>query len=160
MISILRRRGYSKSRQPPEADFHRRMWSALAGGAIVMGVTLLVASTAQGEDVDLDGIPDDQDNCIVLGGLTFQTDTDGDGFGNACDPDYDQDGFVLGSDIEIIYTQFGGYDPVFDHTNDGFILGDDVAFLFSLFNHFPFAVSGLPCADPTHDSSVDPPCLP
>jgi hypothetical protein len=160
MISILRRKGYSKSRQRPEADFHRRMWSALAGRAIVMGVTLLVASTAQGEDVGHDGIPDDQDNCVVLGGLTFQTDTDGDGFGNACDPDYDQDGFVLGSDIEIFNSLLGNGNSVADHTNGGIVLGDDLVFLLSLFNHFPFAVSGLPCADPTHDSSVEPPCLP
>jgi hypothetical protein len=130
MMSNLWRRGRSKSRQPPEADFRLRMWRALAGRAIVMGVTLLVASTAQGEDVDLDGLPDDQDNCIVLGGLTFQTDTDGDGFGNACDPDYDQDGFVLGSDLEIIMGLFGSFDPVADHTNDGAILGDDLGFLF------------------------------
>ena len=91
MMSILRRTGYSKSGQPTEAHCDRRMSIALVGvgRAIVLAMSLLVASSAQGEDVDLDGIPHDQDNCIVGGGLTFQTDTDGDGFGNACDPDCD-----------------------------------------------------------------------
>jgi hypothetical protein len=79
----------------------------LAGRAILIVIISFAASSAQSEDVDLDGIPDDQDNCIELGGLTFQTDYDGDGFGNACDPDYDQDGLVLGSDIEFFHSELG-----------------------------------------------------
>lgn len=134
---------------------------AAVGCAILAASICLFASSAQSQmapDIDLDGIPDDQDNCIVLGGPTFQTDTDGDGFGNACDPDYDQDGFVLGSDIEIFHTLLGIAGSIADHDNDGIVLGSDYGFLLSLFNQFPFAISGLSCADPTHNGI--PPCVP
>jgi len=43
------------------------------------------------EDFDLDGIPDSVDNCPVVPNAD-QTDTDGDGQGDACDADDDQDG--------------------------------------------------------------------
>lgn len=41
-------------------------------------------------DTDNDGIPDDQDNC-PLAANADQQDTDGDGIGDACDPDIDGD---------------------------------------------------------------------
>ena len=46
-----------------------------------------------GSDVDGDGIPDVTDNCVDDFNPT-QLDTNGDGFGNRCDPDLDNDGFI------------------------------------------------------------------
>jgi len=40
---------------------------------------------------DLDGVPDSTDNCRLVENPS-QLDTDGDGFGNRCDADFDQDG--------------------------------------------------------------------
>ena len=81
------------------------------------------------EDLDGDGIPDSEDNCTVVPNLA-QRDTDGDGFGNICDPDVDGDGRVstswgaiypLGArgDVEWIAltAKNGPYDP--DHDLDG-----------------------------------------
>ncbi len=48
-------------------------------------------------DQDLDGIMDDMDNCPETYNPT-QTDTDGDGIGDACDPDLDGDGDLNGAD--------------------------------------------------------------
>jgi endonuclease/exonuclease/phosphatase family metal-dependent hydrolase len=48
-------------------------------------------------DVDLDGLLDDVDNCPVTANAT-QIDTDGDGLGDACDPDLDDDGDLNGND--------------------------------------------------------------
>ncbi|HEY8155963.1 MAG TPA: thrombospondin type 3 repeat-containing protein [Myxococcota bacterium] len=42
-------------------------------------------------DADADGVPDPTDNCLLVGNPS-QLDSDGDGFGNACDADFDQDG--------------------------------------------------------------------
>ena len=43
-----------------------------------------------GDDTDDDGVPDDEDNCPAIANAD-QTDTDGDGIGDACDNDDDDD---------------------------------------------------------------------
>ncbi len=48
-------------------------------------------------DIDLDGILDDVDNCPYAFNPT-QIDTDGDGFGDTCDPDIDGDGDLNAAD--------------------------------------------------------------
>ena len=48
-------------------------------------------SVGGGMDSDGDGVPDDQDNCRTVSN-PVQTNTDGDGMGDACDPDDDNDG--------------------------------------------------------------------
>jgi hypothetical protein len=48
-------------------------------------------------DSDADGVHDAADNCSEAANLT-QTDTDGDGCGNRCDGDYDQNGIAGWSD--------------------------------------------------------------
>ena len=48
-------------------------------------------------DGDLDGICDIQDNCPSVPNV-LQTNTDGDGLGDDCDPDDDNDGAVDGTD--------------------------------------------------------------
>ncbi|MEN8763507.1 MAG: thrombospondin type 3 repeat-containing protein, partial [Thiogranum sp.] len=67
------------------------------------------------EDADSDGIPDSSDNCILVAngplipdaGGNIQLDTDGDGYGNICDPDFDQNGVVTLVDFAILFDVFG-----------------------------------------------------
>ena len=55
---------------------------------------LLLCSQALAQtDTDEDGVPDDNDNCVLVTNLD-QLDTDGDGLGNVCDTDDDNDGTV------------------------------------------------------------------
>jgi hypothetical protein len=49
--------------------------------------------TVAGTDTDGDGIPDNLDNCKLVANAN-QRDTNGDGYGNICDPDFNGDGTV------------------------------------------------------------------
>jgi hypothetical protein len=54
------------------------------------------ATWIQLNDLDNDGVPDILDNCVNVFNPN-QIDSDGDGFGDACDPDFDND-LIVGSD--------------------------------------------------------------
>jgi hypothetical protein len=72
------------------------VWVSL--GSAVPGFPTLPAPPAA-VDTDGDGIADRDDNCIETPNAS-QLDSDGDGYGNACDADLDQDGTVGHSDLE------------------------------------------------------------
>ncbi len=60
-----------------------------------------VSGTPVAIDSDFDGVPDGIDNCGTVWVPVFnpdQGDTDGDGQGDACDPDIDGDGLLNGTD--------------------------------------------------------------
>ncbi|MDJ0865040.1 MAG: hypothetical protein QNK03_02955 [Myxococcota bacterium] len=85
-------------------------------------------------DRDGDRIRDRDDNCTDVANR-FQRDTNGDGYGNACDPDYDGDGVVGLRDFAVLRAQFGRedddplFDPDVDADGDGAIgLADFNAF--------------------------------
>ncbi|HEY5656781.1 MAG TPA: hypothetical protein VIY27_03240, partial [Myxococcota bacterium] len=68
-------------------------------------------------DSDCDNIADAVDNCLMVpngtvgqpaGAIAAQCDTDGDGYGNACDPDISNDGIVGGPDYGPVTANFGG----------------------------------------------------
>ena len=94
------------------------IWAVLASLAGAMCV-VIPAGLAQISDGDGDGVRDAADNCIEDFNPT-QIDVDGDGFGNACDPDYNNDGVVGTPDLDLLRAQFGktSADPTFDPTLD------------------------------------------
>jgi hypothetical protein len=78
------------------------------------------------EDTDADGIADDADNCLDASN-PGQVDSNGDGYGNHCDADYDDSGSVGGADFNRIRSRYGmtaadpGFDADLDHDSDGVI---------------------------------------
>ena len=102
--------------------------NALALTAVTALFALSVGA-APGDD-DSDGVPNATDNCSEIANPD-QRDTDRDGFGNACDADYNNDGRVDEADHALFKTAFGSSagDPNFnadvDHDGDGTVgIGD------------------------------------
>jgi hypothetical protein len=78
-------------------------------------------------DTDADGLYDDADNCILAANPS-QADSNGDGFGNACDLDLDDDGVVGLPDYGTLMGAFGrscgdpAWNPAAD-VNDDCVVG-------------------------------------
>jgi len=91
------------------------------------------------DDLDGDGIADEEDNCVAHPNPA-QRDSDGDGYGNRCDADVDNDGLVDSSwgqiypmdargDLEAIALTIRGgrFDPDHDLDGDGRVDETDLA---------------------------------
>ena len=96
-------------------------------------------------DADGDGVPDTDDNCtLVPNGTTIpdaggnsQLDSNGDGFGNICDADFNGDLVINGSDVGPFVTQFGTSGPDADLNGDGVVNGLDVGPFVDMFGNAP-----------------------
>ena len=69
-------------------------------------------------DTDGDGVFDSMDNCTEVSNPA-QRDSNGDGYGNFCDADVDNDGAINFSDLNILKTGFFGTDADLDFDGDG-----------------------------------------
>lgn len=105
-------------------------------------------------DNDGDGVANVVDNCLEKPNAS-QLDTNLEGFGNACDADYTNDGVVGGPDFIQLSAAFGCadpdpcYDPELDSGDDGAIGGPELI-LFSQQFGGPPGPSGLACAGTVH----------
>ena len=93
-------------------------------------------SEAPDLDSDGDGVADVRDNCIRIVNVT-QIDTDGDGYGNACDPDFNNDGRVTAADYLILRAKLNTHDALADLTGDGKVTAADYLVLRSFLNKPP-----------------------
>lgn len=109
-----------------------------------------IATAGNVSDTDSDLVPDAFDNCLTTangpgeGGLN-QLDGNLDGYGNACDADYTNDGVVDGADFGPFISAFNTLDNTIDLTGDGIVDGADFGPFISLFNTL-VGPSGLACA--------------
>lgn len=88
-------------------------------------------------DGDRDGVPDSRDNCRAVANAN-QRDSDGDGYGDACDADANNDGIVNSIDLALVKSAFGGRGPNrADLNGDGFINALDLAQVRRLFGTRP-----------------------
>jgi len=111
-------------------------------------------------DADGDGIPDVLDKCTIDSRNAVTTcDHDTDGYGNVCDPDYDQSFLVNAADFSMLFVPaFKGVDPApwpqgMDNDCNGIVNATDFSMYFvPKFKNIPAAggsapgPSGLACA--------------
>jgi hypothetical protein len=128
---------------------------AMAVALLMMAGFSLSSTAGSITDTDTDGIPDIYDNCSAIAngaaqtaGVGNQIDGDGDGIGNICDTDFDQDGATLSGDLGILKGSFGAANSIVDVDNDGAVLSGDLGILKANFGSAP-GPSGIACADPT-----------
>ena len=76
------------------------------------------------------------DNCTLIDNPD-QRDTDNDGYGNACDPDFDNNLIVDASDLAYFKTVFLTADPDADFNGDGIVNSADLAILKTFFFEAP-----------------------
>ena len=84
-------------------------------------------TTARAADTDNDGITNSADNCtnvpngnlIADAGGHSQWDTNGDGYGNVCDADLNNDGFVNCTDLALFRAAFGTANANADFNGNG-----------------------------------------
>ena len=88
------------------------------------------------DDIDHDGIVDALDNCMLVPNPN-QRDTDNDGYGNRCDADFNNNGFVNAADLALFKSRFGTNDVDADLDGSGFVNAADLAIFKSLFGKAP-----------------------
>ena len=89
------------------------------------GTPLDPALCAAVADDDEDGVPDDADNCTLVSNAS-QLDTNGDNFGNACDPDLNNDNIVDFADLPALQQTFFSQDGDPNWNADADTNGDSV----------------------------------
>ncbi|MFK7889137.1 MAG: thrombospondin type 3 repeat-containing protein [Gammaproteobacteria bacterium] len=107
-------------------------------GTIATGVLTL---TRESSDSDGDGIADNADNCLEVINAD-QRDTNGDLFGNACDPDLNDDGVINVVDLAALRTVFFTADADADFNGDGVVNVTDLGIMRTFF-FLPPGPSGL-----------------
>ncbi len=112
-------------RDPSDGRLLDRVWFRLAS------MTPVAPS-----DFDQDGVADTADNCTEVANAD-QFDADGDGFGNACDADFDQDCAVSFQDLAIMRESFFGENPLTDLDSDGTTSFSDLGILRNAFFGVP-----------------------
>ncbi len=116
------------------STFSSASLTTVGGGFFFYNIDDLQTST--GADSDGDGIPDGSDNCIEVANPA-QRDTDVDGYGNYCDADLDNSGFVNFADLAAFKAAFGTADADSDFNGSGFVNFADLAIFKSLFGKAP-----------------------
>jgi hypothetical protein len=100
---------------------------SLCAAALLAALSFATAAIAQeAADADQDGVADARDNCRELANAD-QRDTNGDGFGNACDPDLDDNGIVNRRDFLLLQSLVGPHGGVADLDGDGRVREGDFA---------------------------------
>ncbi len=145
----------------PEAGAWTARVSAQNGNLGAAPQRFSVAGVQSDIDLDDDGVANCVDNCLDVVN-TSQLDTDGDGLGNACDPDDDGDGVAdvadncrLIANADQLDTDGSGGGDACDPDDDGDCVGDEVdnCPLVANCNYFGEAATPGLCSNPCRNEA-------
>ncbi len=111
------------------------------GGPIHFGVDGALTFAPPVPDTDGDGVPDNLDNCTLVANPS-QCDSDGDGYGNRCDGDFNNNGFTNAQDTTLFRQQLGqpSVGPTYNQADlncNGFVNAQDTTILRTLIGQPP-----------------------
>ncbi len=118
--------------------------------ALGLVLSLGLASVGAAADFDGDFVEDGLDNCWQVPNPS-QRNSDRDAYGDACDPDLDQDGQVDAADVDVLTAAFYAAVPTADFDEDGRVDFADLARLRTYFGGTP----GPATADTDGDGDGD-----
>lgn len=139
----------------PDVAFTGATLLTAGGGWFFYNLDDVVLAAAA--DADADGIADGADNCVLAAngpllpdaGGNSQLDTNGDGYGNRCDGDINDNGAVNAADLALFRLAFGSngasanWNPHADFNGSGSVNAADLAIFRTLFGKAP-GPSGAP----------------
>lgn len=99
---------------------------ARAAALSILAMSLSTNVWAGIPDTDSDGFVDFDDNCVLIFNA-LQTDSDEDGWGNACDADFNNDGTINLLDFSQLTDAFATANALFDLNEDGWVNLLDIA---------------------------------
>ena len=111
-----------------------RIVTAAAGSSTLTSPGSLV--TILGTNSDADTVQDHRDNCLLVAN-PGQRDTNGDGFGNICDADLNNDGQVNLSDFSLFRKSYGTPGPDADFNGDGQVNLSDFSMFRKMYGSAP-----------------------
>lgn len=117
--------------------------NSLLGGNTLISFDGGSVNAGFGSDTDDDGVLNIDDNCTLVSNAD-QRDTNGDGYGNMCDPDLNNDLVVQAADLAIFKPLFFSTDPDADFDGNGRVQAGDLAILKKFF----FQPPGPSCVVP------------
>lgn len=125
---------------PEVVDFKTMFDNSTQKSTVIAGVEF--AGTVIAIDTDGDGVADNLDNCKLVANAN-QRNTDGDRFGNICDPDFNQNNIVDPADLSSLKAKLGQVSANHDLNGNGIVDPADMSILKTYLGKAP-GPSGLP----------------
>ena len=126
---------------PEVVDFKTMFDASTQKSTVIASAEFADTVTEPVVDTDGDGFADNLDNCKLVANAN-QRDTDNDGYGNICDPDFNQNKIVDPLDLNSLKAQFGKASPNHDLNGNGIVDPMDLNILKSYWGKAP-GPSGL-----------------
>ncbi|MCQ8116149.1 dockerin type I domain-containing protein [Methylomonas rosea] len=120
---------FSDTATPEVVDFKTMFDGSSQKSSVIASAEFAGAVAAQpAPDSDGDGVADNLDNCKLVVNAN-QRDTDGDSFGNICDPDFNQNNVVDPADLSRLKSKLGTVSANEDLNGNGVVDPADLSLL-------------------------------